>query len=385
MYDQARYKPYGASEFFEDGTSARPLVAGTIPRRDPRERDVTSTEVFETGMAGGKLVDELPFPVDRAVLERGQERFRIFCTPCHGELGDGQGMIVRRGFNPPPSYHTQELRDKPIGHYFDVMTRGYGTMYSYAARVPARDRWAIAAYIRALQLSQHAPDGRPPRGRPHPAPGRRPMSTNATCLDDELRQQLDRVQTTALVVGVCRPRTLSGCLAAPAGGFLSGISGGVPVLAGNLAGMHRAHDAPPPDGRLVGAGRAAAARGRRGHGRRSWHWRSCRSHWESSPSIPGPPGQPSVTSTLLEKHPYLNETFFFIRAAIYFAVWIAMALIWTGQSGRQDATADHGPSRSVARALRPGCRHLVLDRHLLGDRLGDVARSRDGRRRSMAH
>jgi hypothetical protein len=156
MYDQARYKPYGATEFFEDGTSARSLVAGTIPRRDPRDRNVSSTEAFETGMIAGKLVDEIPFPVDRAVLTRGQERYRIFCTPCHGELGDGKGMIVRRGFNPPPSYHTQEVRDKPVGHYFDVMTRGYGTMYSYAARVPARDRWAIAAYIRALQLSQHA-------------------------------------------------------------------------------------------------------------------------------------------------------------------------------------------------------------------------------------
>ncbi len=157
MYDQPRYKPYGATDFFEDGTSARPLVAGTIARRDPRDRDIKSTEIFETGMTAGKLVDEIPFAVNRAVLTRGQERFRIFCTPCHGELGDGKGMIVRRGFNPPPSYHTQELRDKPVGHYFDVMTRGYGTMYSYAARVPARDRWSIAAYIRALQLSQHAP------------------------------------------------------------------------------------------------------------------------------------------------------------------------------------------------------------------------------------
>jgi hypothetical protein len=156
MYDQARHKPYGATDFFDDGTSARPLVAGTIPRPDPRDRGVTSTEIFETGMIAGKLVTEVPFPVDRAVLLRGQERYRIFCTPCHGELGDGKGMIVRRGFNPPPSYHTEELRNKPLGHYFDVMTRGYGTMYSYAARVPARDRWAIAAYIRALQLSQHA-------------------------------------------------------------------------------------------------------------------------------------------------------------------------------------------------------------------------------------
>jgi hypothetical protein len=156
MYDQPRYKPYHASGFFDDGASARPLPEGTIPRRDPRERGNASAELFDTGKTAGKLAETLPFPVDRSVLARGQERFRIFCTPCHGELGNGQGMIVRRGFNPPPSFHSDELRKEPVGHFFDVMTHGFGTMYSYASRVPARDRWAIAAYIRALQLSQHA-------------------------------------------------------------------------------------------------------------------------------------------------------------------------------------------------------------------------------------
>jgi hypothetical protein len=156
MYDQPRYKPYHSSPFFDDGTSARPLIAGTVPRRDPRERGNSGPEHFDTGKTAGKLAEALPFAVDRAVLARGQDRFRIFCTPCHGELGDGQGMIVRRGFNPPPSYHTDELRKAPVGHFFDVMTRGYGTMYSFASRIPPRDRWAIAAYIRALQLSQHA-------------------------------------------------------------------------------------------------------------------------------------------------------------------------------------------------------------------------------------
>jgi hypothetical protein len=156
MYDQPRYKPYHASEFFEDGTSARPLVAGTVPRRDPNELGKATAEHFDTGKIAGVLAETLPFPVDRSVLERGQDRFRIFCTPCHGELGNGRGMIVLRGFNPPPSFHSDELRKKPVGHYFDVMTRGFGTMYSYASRVPPKDRWAIAAYIRALQLSQHA-------------------------------------------------------------------------------------------------------------------------------------------------------------------------------------------------------------------------------------
>jgi hypothetical protein len=156
MYDQARYEPYEASSFFEDGTSARPIVPGTIARRDPRDRPTSSSDHFLTGKTAGKLAETLPLPVDRALLDRGQERFRIFCTPCHGELGDGKGIVVRRGFNPPPSYHSDELRKQPHGHFFDVMTRGFGTMASYASRVPPRDRWAIVAYIRVLQLSQHA-------------------------------------------------------------------------------------------------------------------------------------------------------------------------------------------------------------------------------------
>jgi mono/diheme cytochrome c family protein len=156
MYDQPRYEPYEASDFYDDGTSARPTIAGTVPRDDPRERGGASSELFNTGKIGDKIAVEIPFAVDRSVLDRGQERFRIFCTPCHSELGDGRGMIVRRGFNPPPSFHSAEVKNQPVGHYFDVMTRGHGTMYSYASRIPPHDRWAIAAYIRALQLSQHA-------------------------------------------------------------------------------------------------------------------------------------------------------------------------------------------------------------------------------------
>jgi mono/diheme cytochrome c family protein len=158
MYEQPRYEPLEPSTFFENGASARPLVAGTVPREDPRGAPPAGApeDVFYSGWSRGKLAEEVPFPVDRAVLERGQQRYRIYCIPCHGESGDGRGMIVRRGFNPPPPYDSEELRNKPIGHFFDVMTRGYGTMFSYASRIPPRDRWAIAAYIRALQLSQHA-------------------------------------------------------------------------------------------------------------------------------------------------------------------------------------------------------------------------------------
>jgi mono/diheme cytochrome c family protein len=118
-----------------------PLVA---PARTPEE-----TVQFEEKPVA-------PPPVSLALLERGQERFRIYCTPCHSELGDGQGMIVQRGFPPPPSYHIERLREAPVEHFYDVITNGHGAMYSYAFRVQPADRWAIAAYIRALQRSQHA-------------------------------------------------------------------------------------------------------------------------------------------------------------------------------------------------------------------------------------
>lgn len=157
MYDQARYEPLEPSSFFDDGTSARPMVEGTVPQPDRRTlAGVNDPSVFSSGVDRGRLATTLPFPFDRQVLARGQERYRIFCTPCHGELGDGQGMIVQRGFTPPPSFASEALRNEPLGHFFQVIMYGHGVMYSYAARVPPRDRWAVAAYIRALQLSQHA-------------------------------------------------------------------------------------------------------------------------------------------------------------------------------------------------------------------------------------
>jgi len=152
MKDQPRYEPLEYSDFFPDKTSARQLVAGAIPN----DYDVAN-EWFYTGKTpDGQLVDAFPFPVTMQVLERGQERFNIYCSPCHGFDGNGGGMIVQRGFAHPPSYHQDRLRNVPIGHFVDVITNGYGQMYSYAYRVKPEDRWAIAAYIRALQLSQNA-------------------------------------------------------------------------------------------------------------------------------------------------------------------------------------------------------------------------------------
>ena len=151
MNDEPRYKPLAASDFFADGQSARPQVAGTVARGHLR-----LDQAFYTGKSGGVLVNSFPVPVTHDLLVRGRERFDIFCSPCHGRLGNGDGMVVERGFRSPPSYHIDRLRNAPVGHFFDVMTNGFGAMSSYASRVPPADRWAIAAYIRALQLSQHA-------------------------------------------------------------------------------------------------------------------------------------------------------------------------------------------------------------------------------------
>jgi mono/diheme cytochrome c family protein len=157
MYDQHRYEPFEASTFFEDGASSRPLVAGTVPRTDPRSLpEVADRNLLLTGLKDGQPSRSAPFPVDQAVLERGQGRYRIYCAPCHGEVGDGKGIIVQRGFTPPPSYHDDRLRDVPLGHFFQVISQGHGAMYSFAARIAPQDRWAVASYIRALQLSQNA-------------------------------------------------------------------------------------------------------------------------------------------------------------------------------------------------------------------------------------
>ncbi|MEK7409258.1 MAG: cytochrome c [Acidobacteriota bacterium] len=151
MGDQPRYKPLAASDLFADGLSARPRVEGAVARGQLR-----TDQEFYAGKAGKELVKTFPFPVTRAVLERGRERYNIFCSPCHGRLGNGDGMVVERGLRAPPSYHIDRLREATPGHFFDVVTNGFGAMASYASRIPARDRWAIIAYIRALQFSQHA-------------------------------------------------------------------------------------------------------------------------------------------------------------------------------------------------------------------------------------
>jgi mono/diheme cytochrome c family protein len=154
MWVQPRTDTFRESDFFTDAMSARPLVPGTIPRGHAR-----LDEPYYTGTENGKLLQGIPVEITKDLLDRGQERFDVYCSPCHGRLGDGEGMISHRGFKlrrPPGNYHTDRLRKMPAGHFYDVITNGYGSMFSYASRVEPQDRWAIVAYIRALQLSQHA-------------------------------------------------------------------------------------------------------------------------------------------------------------------------------------------------------------------------------------
>jgi mono/diheme cytochrome c family protein len=218
MQDQPRYEAYESSKFFADGQSSRPYVEGTIPRGhlkddkffyqgknavgqagagsangQPLNASGATQGLLQTstpnvqgganssqpggdtnvrGNAGGRIgtaageiqsqagkdvVNAFPFPITKEVLDRGQERYQIYCSMCHGLTGYGDGMIVRRGFRRPPSYHDDRLRNEPVGHFFDVITNGWGAMPDYAAQIPPEDRWAIIAYIRALQLSQQAP------------------------------------------------------------------------------------------------------------------------------------------------------------------------------------------------------------------------------------
>ena len=151
MHDQPKLEPYESSAFFSDGRASRPLVAGTVARGRLFE-----DEHLYRGTVDGQPAESFPFEVTRAVLERGRERYGIHCAPCHGASGDGDGMVVRRGMKQPPSYHLARLREVPPSYFFDVITNGFGAMYDFSDRVVPEDRWAIAAFVRALQLSQNA-------------------------------------------------------------------------------------------------------------------------------------------------------------------------------------------------------------------------------------
>jgi mono/diheme cytochrome c family protein len=159
MHDQPKFFPQRGTTFYQDGRSVRPQVAGTVARSQAQ-----TVSYFATGLVDGAEADGLPFKVTPAVLERGQERFNVYCTPCHSRVGNGKGMIVQRGYYPATSFHSYRLRSAPLGHFFSVITNGYGAMPDYASQITPQDRWAIVAYIRALQLSQNAAEADVPSG-----------------------------------------------------------------------------------------------------------------------------------------------------------------------------------------------------------------------------
>jgi mono/diheme cytochrome c family protein len=180
MRDQPKLKPFRASDFWGDRRSMRPPVDGTIARGHLR-----ADTLLYTGKSAGKPVDQFPFALTAERLQRGRERFNIYCTPCHDYTGSGRGMIVQRGLKQPPSFHIDRLRNAPAGYFFDVITNGFGVMYDYSAQIKPEDRWAIVAYIRTLQLSQRAslsdvpPAERAGLDRPKPAPGAAPAAPGA--------------------------------------------------------------------------------------------------------------------------------------------------------------------------------------------------------------
>ena len=152
MQDQPKFIPLRPSGFFDDGRSERPLTEGTVARGHLND----DAAFYSAKGPDGKLLDSFPFPVTKELMGRGQQRFNVYCTPCHDRTGNGDGMVVRRGFKHPPSYHTDPVRKLSNGYIFDVITHGFGAMPDYAAQIPPHDRWAIVAYVRALQLSENA-------------------------------------------------------------------------------------------------------------------------------------------------------------------------------------------------------------------------------------
>jgi mono/diheme cytochrome c family protein len=173
MHDAPRIEAYEANAFFPDGRGSRTPPTGTVARGWLRQ-----DEALYTGRANGELVSEFPFPIGAADMARGRERYNIYCSPCHGVLGDGQGMVVQRGLRRAASYHQDRLRDEKVGYFYDVITNGFGAMQGYAEQVPVRDRWLIVAYVRALQLSQHATMAEVPREQ-QPALMNAPDGANA--------------------------------------------------------------------------------------------------------------------------------------------------------------------------------------------------------------
>jgi len=159
MHDAPRYDPYEQSAIFPNGSSAQPLVAGTVSRVETAGAVLDEDELLNSGKVNGQMAAVFPFAITRADLDRGEERFNIYCSPCHGKTGEGNGMVVQRGYRQAANYHIERLRAMPIGYFVDVMTNGFGAMPDYRMQLTPADRWRVAAYVRALQLSHAAAEG----------------------------------------------------------------------------------------------------------------------------------------------------------------------------------------------------------------------------------
>lgn len=159
MHDAPRYDPYEKSDIFPNSSSAQPLVAGTVPRLEKAGAMLDEDELLNTGKVGGQMADVFPFAITRQDLDRGEERYNIYCAPCHSKTGEGNGMVVQRGYRQAGNMHIDRLRAMPVGYFIDVMTNGFGAMPDYKMQLTPADRWKVAAYIRALQLSHAAAEG----------------------------------------------------------------------------------------------------------------------------------------------------------------------------------------------------------------------------------
>ncbi len=192
MQNLPKFVPLRENTFYQDGRSARPTLEGTIARGQLQD-----DPLLYTGKMDGKESNQLPFAMTSKDLERGRERYNIYCSPCHSQLGDGNGMIVQRAFKKPPSYYEPRLLQAPVGHFFNVMTNGWGAMGDYSAQVPVADRWRIAAYIRALQLSQTAKSGDVPAGQQVANRGPLPVGASAQGAAEQNAEHGDAVKTEA--------------------------------------------------------------------------------------------------------------------------------------------------------------------------------------------
>ncbi len=398
MQDQPKFKPLRENDFYSDKRSSRALIGGTVARGQ-----LDADAYLNTGMMNGKEGDVMPFPVTPAVLDRGRERFNIYCSPCHSQLGDGNGMVVQRGFKHPPSYHIDRLRKAPIGHFFNVMTKGYGAMADYSAQVPVNDRWAIAAYIRVAATQPGRPaqrrsggsgdrlasasgqcqlaaaadqsDGHARRGRRrHPARREERMTADVSTRDfAPPAAPLARWRKRALMIGVAAGiLSIIGVFVSPdefLRGYLMGFMVCLGLTLGSVAWLMTGH--------LTGG---------------NW-WMISRRLFEAAAKT-----LPLVTvmflpiafgmhrlylwthtdvvaadKVLQAKQFYLNTPTWILRAVIYFVLWNLIVYLLARWSARQDA--DDSPSvwRFMKVVSGAGAGALRLQRQLRRYRLGNVA------------